>query len=110
MGEVLRGQGVFTQTNIKHLIASLHTTRACVAPIPSPTLLVLDSSSCSWCWPRGQNALDLFLCMDTRVDQLLAGRNDPVSHEEVVRRRSLCIYALYHLYNGIRHNNYQTHE
>ncbi len=43
--------------------------------------------------PRGQGALDVFLCMRD-------------VHDEVIKLRAVGLYALYRLYNGIRHNHF----
>ena len=47
--------------------------------------------------PRGPNALDVFFCMDS-------------SDEEVIAARGLGLYALYRLYNSIRYNIFQPQE
>ena len=60
-------------------------------------------------WPRGTGALDAFLCMDTSSDQHFLASGGALTHEEVVVRRCLCLYALYRLYNGLRHHTF-THE
>ena len=47
--------------------------------------------------PSGQGALDVFLCMRD-------------VHDEVIKLRAVGLYALYRLYNGIRHNQFSPQE
>ena len=48
-------------------------------------------------FPRGQGALDCLFCMREE-------------HEEVILSRAVGLYALYRLYNGIRHNHFLPDE
>ena len=59
---------------------------------------------------RGTGSLDVLFCMNSSPDHGLALPAGQDVHEEVRLRRAVGLYALYRLYNGIRHGQFSPQD